>query len=105
VSSPQFAVEFISHDRAGGYAEGARRGALDAIQIADRFYLLRNLTEAMQYAVKRHQDTIRAIDLEPRISAGLCRTIRRSRSWSRIKYASPSRSTRPAGERMNASRR
>lgn len=41
-------IEFISRDRAGGYADGATRGAPRAIQVANRFHLLKNLTEALQ---------------------------------------------------------
>jgi len=52
-------IEFISRDRASAYAEGARRGAPDAIQVADRFHLLHNLTDAVQHALERHQRTIR----------------------------------------------
>lgn len=61
------AIELISRDRAGGYADAARRGAPDAIQIADRFHLLRNLTDAAQHALARHHADVRTIDLDVQI--------------------------------------
>jgi hypothetical protein len=47
-------VTIISRDRSGLYAEGARVGAPDALQVADRFHLLLNLSTAIERALEEH---------------------------------------------------
>jgi hypothetical protein len=47
--------------RAGAYAEGARLGAPEAAQVADRFHRLRNLTEGVRRALERHGRAVRAV--------------------------------------------
>ncbi|MGY8681868.1 ISL3 family transposase [Bradyrhizobium sp. UFLA05-153] len=53
-------IEVVARDRAGIYSEGARRGAPDATQVADRFHLLQNLGEALRLAVGRHRHAVGA---------------------------------------------
>jgi transposase len=46
-------VEVVSRDRHGLYAEGARAGAPQAVQVADRFHLLQNLRERIEQHLGR----------------------------------------------------
>ena len=46
-------IEFVSRDRAGAYADGAARGAPQALQIADKWHLAKNLGDAVEDYVKR----------------------------------------------------
>ena len=54
-------IEIVSRDRASAYAEAARQGAPQARQVADRWHLLQNLTEAVQGVVERHCPHLREI--------------------------------------------
>ncbi len=57
-------VEIIARDRASAYAEGACDGAPDAVQVADRWHMLRNLGDAVHRAVERHHATARQVASE-----------------------------------------
>jgi transposase len=56
-------IEVISRDRAGNFAEGATRGAPQAIQVADRWHLFSNLGDAVQRLLERHPAALRAAAL------------------------------------------
>jgi len=48
-------VEIVSRDRGGAYADGARQGAPQARQVADRFHLLKNVTDSLErFLVRNH---------------------------------------------------
>jgi transposase len=52
-------IQLISRDRAGAYAEGARQGAPQAVQVADRRHLLKNLRETVERALNRYPTAVR----------------------------------------------
>ena len=53
-------IEVISRDRQGLYAEGARVGAPQARQVADRFHLVQNMREMIEKQLGRLERPLRA---------------------------------------------
>src|SRR5437016_1550006 len=52
-------VEIVSRDRSGAYAEAIREGAPAAVQVADRWHLLKNLVEALEAVLLREHAALR----------------------------------------------
>ncbi len=54
-------VEVVSRDRACSFADAIRRGAPEAVQVADRWHLLNNLFEVLTRSLDRYRPAIRAV--------------------------------------------
>jgi len=55
-------VEIIARDRSSAYAEGARQGAPQAIQVADRFHVFQNLRETLDQVFLTHGKVLDAVN-------------------------------------------
>ena len=54
-------VTIIARDRLKAYRDGARAGAPQATQVADRFHLLQNLAEALDQVFSTHGNALKAV--------------------------------------------
>ena len=57
-------VQVISRDRSGAYAQAARQGAPQALQVADRWHLFANLGEALTTFLRQHRRALKQISGE-----------------------------------------
>jgi transposase len=54
-------IEVVSRDRSGEYADAVRQGVPEAIQVADRFHLLKNLGEVVLRVFQRHSKALESV--------------------------------------------
>jgi transposase len=57
----QPSVEIVCRDRSRLYAEGIRHGAPQAVQVVDRFHLVRNLGDALERLFLRHRRALNSL--------------------------------------------
>lgn len=72
-------VQLISRDRGGEFARGARQGAPEALQTADRFHVLRNLAEVVEKVLGKHRRALKAIHLVTKPAASASPLLRHQR--------------------------
>ena len=54
-------MTLVTRDRAEAYANGIRAGAPGALQVADRWHPLKNLTDALTVVFQEHDHDLRQI--------------------------------------------
>jgi len=67
--APHNDIAIIARDRRGAYATGARVGAPDAVQVADRWHLLSNWHEAIERVFNRYRSTIKQVTIPKALPA------------------------------------
>ncbi|WP_408871502.1 ISL3 family transposase [Craurococcus roseus] len=87
-------VAVVSRDKAGSYAEAARTGAPGALQVADRWHLLVNASDALRGVIERHQAKLRE-------AARLCA----AKGKAPAARPTPAKPPRPGAEAPDARRR
>jgi hypothetical protein len=54
-------IKVVSRDRSSIYTEAARSGAPQALQVADKFHLIKNLTETIEVFLQTHTKLLREV--------------------------------------------
>lgn len=65
-------VEVVARDRASAYADAARTGAPDAVQVADRFHLVKNVGDALREVLDHKRWTVPVLTPEEANVASDC---------------------------------
>lgn len=60
-------IEILARDRSAIYKSGMSQGAPDAVQVADRFHLLQNLTEVLEQALSSQNAVLKVVDTAQRL--------------------------------------
>ncbi len=55
-------VKTVSRDRSKAYEKGIRQGAPQAIQVADRFHLLQNLSQTLEQVFGTHAEALKQVE-------------------------------------------
>jgi transposase len=55
-------VKTVSRDRSKAYEKGIRQGAPQAIQVADRFHLLQNLSQTLEQVFGTHVEALKQVE-------------------------------------------
>jgi transposase len=67
--TPHDGIAIIARDRSEAYATGARLGAPDAVQVADRWHLLSNWHEAIERVFNRYRSLIKRVTIPKPLAA------------------------------------
>jgi transposase len=73
-------ITVVSRDRGGAYAEGVRQGAPGAVQVADRFHVLKNCADVVERVLRRHAELVSQVPTPEtsRVPTALLRPDRRA---------------------------
>jgi transposase len=87
-------IDIVSRDRASAYADAARKALPDAVQVADRFHVLKNLREHLQRFLERKRAYLpvvedRPLKTETEVTAGVTVPAVTSSPAAQLETASP----------------